>query len=326
MRILPGKPDDSGEALLRRMVVRRQREKALIAVLAVLALLGGGHAVLSFFETEAPPDDDRAASRLIGNSYLATSFAEDFVVTYLRADARNRDSLERYVGALQQAVLPTAPGVVDDPVAVYAARTMSSGDVDIWAVTVSVHQGENAAVRSYYRVAISLIDGGVRALSLPAAVEPPRQATGLALGYGTTCGPDTAVGRAATGFLTSYLTGSGDIARYSTPGSGFVGLRPPPYSKLDSVTLATDDSTCGSGATTVHLLATVGPRTENDVAATLGYPLTMVMNGGQWQVRSIDAVPALRIPLTAADNHLPRGAPIVTPSTTPVEIPPATQK
>ncbi|MFB8281087.1 conjugal transfer protein [Nocardia colli] len=326
MRMVPGKSTDSGEALLRRMVVRRQREKALIAVLAVLAVLGGGHTILSWFATEAPRDDDKAAARLIGDSYLVTSFAEDFVVSYLRADVRHRDSLERYAGTAQQAVLPASPGVVADPAVVFAARTMTNGNVDVWTVTVSVREGDNAAARSYYRVAVSLIDRGLRALTLPTAVEPPRRATDLALGYGTTCGPDSALGQAATGFLTAYLTGIGDIARYAMPGTGFAGLRPPPYSKLDSVALASDDSSCGSGSTTARLLATVGPRTENDVAATLGYPLTMVLNAGQWQVRSIDAVPALRTPLAAADNQPARGGPTTTPSATSVEIPPPTQK
>ncbi|MGX1778205.1 conjugal transfer protein [Nocardia brasiliensis] len=326
MRTIAGKTSDSGEALLRRMVLRRQREKVLIAILAVLAVLGGGHTVLSWFETEPPRDDDRAASRLIGDSFLATSFAEDFVVTYLSSDARGLDGIARFVGTTHQVELPTTPSVVSDPAVVYAARTLSDGNVDVWTVTVSVRQGSDATTRSYYRVAVSLIDGRVRALAVPAAVEPPRQATGLALGYRMTCGPATPLGQAATGFLTAYLTGDGDITRYSVPGAGFTGLRPPPYQKLESVTLASDDSTCGSGVTTARLLATARPRTETDLAATLGYPLTMVLNAGQWQVRSIDAVPALQIPLTAADTQQSHGAPTSTPNATSVDVPPPTQK
>lgn len=308
------------------MVLRRQREKVLIAILAVLAVLGGGHTVLSWFETEPPRDDDRAASRLIGDSFLATSFAEDFVVTYLSSDAGDRDVLARFVGSAQQPVLPTIPSAVSDPAVVYAARTMSSGNVDVWTVTVSVRADDNAMARSYYRVAVSLLQGTVRALSLPAAVEPPRQATDLALAYGASCGPDTALGRTAIGFLTAFLTGDGDIARYSVSGAGFRGIRPAPYSRLDSIALSVDDPNCGSGATTVRLLATVGPRTEDDVVATLSYPLTMVLNAGQWQVRSIDSIPALRLPLAAADGQASHSSPTVTPSVTPAEVPPATQK
>ncbi|WP_433574711.1 conjugal transfer protein [Nocardia brasiliensis] len=327
MRKVAGRSSESGEALLRRMALRRQREKVLLAVLAVLAVLGGGHTVLSWFASEPPRDDGRAAARLIGDSYLATSFAEDFVVTYLSADNRQRDSLERFLSTAGQTMLPATSGVVSDPMAVYAARTLSNGNVDIWTVTISVRQGEDARGRSYFRVAMSLIDGAVRALSVPAEVEPPRRATGLALGYSMTCGPDTPVGQAAVGFLTAYLTGSGDIARYSVPGTGFVGLRPPPYAKLESVALASDDSTCGSGAKTVRLLAKVGPRADDDdVVATLGYPLTMVLNAGQWQVRSIDAIPVLRTPLTVADNQQSPGGPTTTPSATSVEVPPPTQK
>ncbi|WP_081594096.1 conjugal transfer protein [Nocardia brasiliensis] len=326
MRIVAGKTSDSGEALLRRMVLRRQREKVLVAVLAVLAVLGGGHTVLSWFENEPPRDDDRAASRLIGESYLATSFAEDFVVTYLSADVGDRDSLARFVGSAQQPVLPTTTSEVADPAVVYAARTLSSGNADVWTVTISVREGEDDAARGYYRVAVSLIDGTVRALSLPAAVEPPRQAADLALEYEASCGPDTALGRTAIGFLTAYLTGSGDIARYSATGTGFRGIRPAPYSKIDSVALTTDDPNCGSGATTVRLLAAVGPRTEDDVVATLSYPLTMVLNAGQWQVRSIDPVPALRLPLTVADTQAAHTSRTVTPSVTPADIPPPTQK
>ncbi len=336
---MAGRSADSGEALLRRMAARRRRDNIVVAVLAVLAVLGGGHTVLSWFSDPPKGPSDETTTTLIGHSQLASSFAEDFVVTYLGATAGQQDRIGEYVDPGQQLRLPATAHPVSDPVVVHVARTETTPSVEIWTVTVSVHPGRAGGpatgtdARQYYQVAVSVTpDGKRRALSLPAAVEPPARGPDITLAYGTPCSADTPLADVATGFLTAYLTGTGDVARYIGVGAGITALKPAPSTSLDNVSVTSDDAGCGSSATAAKVLATVTPKGTGGASASLAYPLAMVRSAGQWQVQSIDRVPALTNPLTVVAGNGPGGAGGQMPGnsqsaapTTTVQIPPATQ-
>lgn len=309
----------------------------MVAVLAVLAVLGGGHAVLSWFSDPPKGPSDENTTTLIGHAQLASSFAEDFVVTYLGATAGQQDHIGEYVDPGQQLRLPATAHPMSDPVVVHVTRTESTPSVEVWAVTVSVRPGRTGGTgtdaRQYYQVAVSVTpDGKRRALSLPAAVEPPGRGPDITLAYGTPCSSDTPLADVATGFLTAYLTGSGDVARYIAVGAGIAALKPAPFTGLDSVSVTADDTGCGSSATAAKVLATVTPKGTAGASASLAYPLAMVRPAGQWQVQTIDRVPALTNPLTVVTGAGPGGAggPMSSSSqsaapTTTVQIPPATQ-
>ncbi|MGQ4619487.1 conjugal transfer protein [Nocardia sp. R7R-8] len=324
---------DSGEALLRRMAARRRRDNIVVAVLAVLAVLGGGHAILSVFDSgpPAPPDDSTTA--IVGHAQLAGSFAEQFVVTYLTAVGGQQDRLGEFVGSNQQITLPSSARQVSDPAVVYVSRALSLGGLDVWSVTVSVRVGKSGAAaapeqRQFYRVAVSLSDGRLRALSTPAMVQPPAKGVDLKLAYGAPCAPDTPLGQVAAGFLSAMLSGNGDVARYTTPDAGLAALKPPPFTAVELTSLTTDDSSCGSGGAKARVLATVNPKADTGATATLAYPLTMIRTAGQWQVMSIDPIPALSSPPAVVVGQDSRGGapPTSSPSpSTSVTIPPATQ-
>ncbi|MGW0057853.1 conjugal transfer protein [Nocardia nova] len=318
------------------MAARRRRDNILVAVLAVLAVLGGGHAVLSWFSEPPQGPSDANTTTLIGHAQLAASFAEDFVVSYLGSSAGQQDRIADYVDPGQQMRLPATAHPVSDPMVVHVSRTESTASVEIWAVTISVHPGRTGSVtdaRQYYQVAVSVTpDGRRRALSLPAAVEPPRRGPDITLAYGTPCPSDTPLADVATGFLTAYLTGSGDVARYTAVGAGITALRPAPFTGLESVSVTADESSCGSSGNAAKVLATVAPKGSGGASVSLSYPLTMVRPSGQWQIQAIDRVPALTNPLTVVNGAGPGGAGAPAPSssqpaapTTTVQIPPATQ-
>ncbi|GAB2452355.1 conjugal transfer protein [Nocardia tengchongensis] len=303
--------------------------------MAVLAVLGGGHAVLDAFSTPPPGPSDNSTISLIGRADLAEWFAREFVVVYLSATTGQQDRIAEYVGGAQQVSLPTTARQVTDPAIVYVARSLSNANTDIWTVTISVRiakrPGATDDARQYYRVAVSVVDGRLRALALPSAVEPPGRGADLALDYATSCIQDTPLAQVAAGFLQAMLTGSGDITRYVTPDSGIVSLRPSPFTTVDTATVRADDPGCGTTADHSRVLATVNPKIDGGVAPTLAYPLVMVRAAGQWQVQSLDLVPALRSPLQATtDQPLRDTSATPTPSArTPssaVQIPPATQK
>ncbi len=319
------------------MAARRRRDNIVVGVLAVLALLGGGHAILSFFSPPPPGPSDDSTTRIIAHEQLAQSFARDFVVTYLSATSGQQDKLAEYVSTGQQVTLPSIGRQITDGQVVYAARMSASEALDVWTVTVSVRVTRSAMAaavtggdKQYYRVAVSVADGRLRALSLPAAVGAPIRGDDLMQGYSTTCSPDTPLTQVAAGFLAAYAAGSGDVARYVTPDSGISALHPSPYSAMDVATVMSDDSGCGASATTAHVLASVNPKADGGVAPSLAYPLTMVRSGGQWQVQAMDSVPYLRNPMTVvtgqqAGRDAAAASSAAKPSASAVQVPPATQ-
>jgi hypothetical protein len=348
-----GRSTDSGEELLRRMVVRRRRDNVIVAVLAVLALLGGGHAILDFFAADPPPPSDSATPATIGRAQLAGSFAQQFVVTYLSSVSGQQDRIGEYVGAsAQQITLPSTARQVSDPAVVYVARVGSFDALEVWSVTVSVRVGKTPAAsasatgttatgttgsnsagadtRQFYRVGVSVLNGRLRALSLPALVEPPSRGADLAQAYSSPCTADTPLTQVASGFLTAYLTGTGDVGRYITLDAGIAALRPAPFTALETVAVTSDDNSCGTARSSAQVLVTVNPKGDGGAVATLAYPLTMARDGGQWQVQSVDSVPAMTNPpavIASQDSHgsAPPSSTTSVPSTT-VQIPRATQK
>ncbi|RJO80046.1 conjugal transfer protein [Nocardia panacis] len=310
------------------MALRRRRENILVGVLAVLATLGGGHAILDFLSSGGPPPVDQTPV-VVGHAQLAGSFAEQYLLTYLGATSGQQERIAEFVSTPQMS-LPATAKQVADPIVVHLARTYTAGNLEIWTVTVSVRTGKSATqpadTRQYYRVSVSLTEGRLRALALPALVTAPTKGPDLSLHYPTTCAPESPLGQVATGFLSAFLTGTGDVARYTTVDSGMTAMKPAPFSSVDTVTIAAEDSGCGLNGTAEHLMATINPKSDSGPAPTLSYPLTLVRADGRWQVRSIDSLPALPNPLTLGTDQDSRSGP--TSSSMPptsVRIPAPTQ-
>ncbi len=326
------------------MAARRRRDNVLVVVLAVLAVLGGGRTILGFFSAPPKGPSDDSTTVLVGHAQLAGSFARDFVAAYLGATAGQHDQLSRYLGDDQQLTLPATGQLVIDPSVVYIARDLSTGSLDIWAVTVSVRLGAatqataaataGTAVtdRQYYRVAVSESGGLLRALSPPAVVQPPGQGADLALGYSMSCPTDSPLATVSSGFLTAFLAGTGDITRYVTPDSAIAALTPSPFTGVDTVSVKSDDSSCGRGSASARVQAMINPKAAAGALPTLAYALTMIRNAGEWQVQTIDPVPLLRQPLAVVAGPGAQspatGTPPATATTTSsptAQIPPATQ-
>ncbi|MFF2554726.1 conjugal transfer protein [Nocardia sp. NPDC058058] len=331
-----GRRAESGEALLRRMAARRRRDNVVVVVLAILAVFGGGHAIVDAFSQPPSGPSENSTVSLIGRSQLVESFAQEFIVRYLSAAAGQQDRILEFVGGAPQATLPTTGRQVVDPIVVYVSREAASGGVDVWSVTVSIRIVRKTSAiaddsRQCYQVAVAVIEGRLRALSLPAVVEPPSHGPDLALDYRATCAADTPLAQVAAGFLQALLTGTGDIARYTTPNSGIATLRPAPFTSVETTMVNADNSSCGASGSTARILVSVNPKLDGTGTPTLTYPLAMILAAGQWQVRSVDSVPALKLPLTAGSMQSPGGAAAPSTSATsksPVsaaQVPQATQ-
>jgi|GEM_PF-985071 len=326
------------------MAARRRRDNVAVGILAVLAVLGGGYAIISLFSAPPKGPSEDSTAVLIGNAQLAESYARDFVVAYLGASAGQHDQLSRYLGDNQQLTLPATGQQVSDSSVVHIARDFSTSSIDIWAVTVSVrlgapaHGGATTTAapaaddRQYYRVAVSESGGLLRVLSPPDAVQPPGQGADLALGYTMSCPTDSALATVSGGFLSAFLTGTGDITRYISPNSGITALAPPPFTGVDTLSVKSDDSSCGTVAASSRVQIMVNPKDASGAVPTLAYSLTMIRSAGVWQVQSIDPTPLLRQPMAVvAGQGTPStasgtsSATATTSSSPAAQIPPATQ-
>jgi Conjugative transposon protein TcpC len=325
--------EDSGNALLRRMAARRRRDNLVFGVLATLAVIGGGATILGWILPEKSTPAADSTATMVGHAQLAGAFAQDFVTTYLTTAEGQKDRLGKFIDSSTSLRLSRSPLDVSDPAVVYVRRTVATERLEVWAVTVSVRLNGSAQdarsgtrSRQYYGVAVSLADGGLRALAAPALVGAPSTGPDLATAYAGPCTPETPLATAVSGFLSAYLAGSGDISRYTTANTGIAALEPAPFTELESVAVVSDDTGCGAQRSTVRVLATVTPRDRAGASATLAYPLTMARaDGQQWQVQSMDVVPALSDPVSVttsgpADVVSPGTS---TPPTTTVTIPPA---
>lgn len=315
----------SGSELLRRVAVRQRRERMLVVGVAALAIIGGLNAIFGFLFGGSPPvEPEAAALRLESHSALASSFAEDFVVTYLSAGSGSAPTLARYVAA--QVSLPTVGRDVSEPLVAYLERVRVTGGLEIWSVTVAVRVGDDGGPRQYYRVGVSLLQGQLRALSLPEQVAQPGRGVDLSTVYRSSCGSSDQLYSVTSGFLGAMLAGTADITRYTTADAGIAALSPAPYNSLDTDSVTADDSSCGAKGSVAHVLITVTPHGAAGPTPPLSYPLTLTRANGQWQVAAMDAVPALgdRLAVVNESDSTARTTVTTTAAATDAAVPPAT--
>lgn len=304
------------------MAARRRRDNIVFGVLATLAVIGGGATILGWLLPEKSSPTADSTATVVGHAQLAGAFAQDFVTTYLTTVEGQKDVLGKFINSSGLMHVSQARRDVSDPAVVYVRRTVTTERLEVWAVTVSVRvaQDPGRGGRQYYGVAVSLADGALRALAPPALVDAPPTGLDLMTAYTGPCTADTPLATAVSGFLSAYLSGSGDITRYTTANAGVAALQPAPFTALESVAVVSDDTGCGAERSTVRVLATVTPRDRGGALSTLAYPLTMARaDGQQWQVQSMDVVPALSDPVSVT-NGVPTDP--VGPTTT--STPPAT--
>ncbi|MFF4534040.1 conjugal transfer protein [Streptomyces sp. NPDC001407] len=244
-------------------------------------------------------------------------FAQLFVTAYLEAgQGTERDLAPYYSGSVALSVKP-GTRTASRPV-VIASREVQPG---YWSVTVAVdvtaQDDKGKAKRlgvQYFRVGIQATGpagaggtatsasavAGYTATSLPAQVAAPAALKPGALAYESDRGSsstDPAV-ETARGFLTAYLAGTGELDRYTSPGTRLRAISPAPYTAV-KVTGVQDDAGAGqqkvpADGTQLHQLVQVEATDQAGSAASLSYALTLTSRAGRWEVASVDDAPAIR--------------------------------
>ncbi|MGC5224530.1 conjugal transfer protein [Micromonospora sp. DT81.3] len=231
----------------------------------------------------------------------AGGYALGFVASWLSATKNLPGDLANYidVGALRQ-VSEEAWQYRDLGIAT-VTPVEDSGFVNV-VVAANVKElslsetGEGSTEiwpRRYFQVAVSLEDGALRVVGLPAPVAPPVQGSTSVLIYTQTIGSSDPAAQTVTAFLGAYLAGSGDLSRYSSPGTDFIALDPAPYVMVEVIDLRSDvlPSTSLSDGDTIRALVTVSLLSPLEQQLTSTYTLTLTVRASRWEVSAIDLAP-----------------------------------
>lgn len=258
------------------------------AIIGTLAWNNGTRPALA-----APaPQIDRS-----GEHARAGEFAIRVVTTWLAATQDDPAALAALVPANSLGSLAEVPFTVTDPA---VAGINDAGG--IWSVTVAatVTDATGTTTRRYYQVPVVVTGTQVNALTLPTPVTGPAITVTGPDGYPARLDTTSPVADAVIGFLTAYLAGSGDVARYTTPGAPITPITPAPYTAVELTDLAAsadlaEDVAPADGQTT-RLLVTATATVTDDQSTPVAYALTMTARAGRWETTAIDPVPATTVP------------------------------
>lgn len=263
--------------------------------------------------------DQRMTSRRAVASETAAAWVQAWLTTPA-AEAKRLTVF--YAGKIE---LPTEASTVT-AVRVVDAIAAAPG---VWSVlvTATVTPPGGIPTQRFYQVPVA-VDGepaNVQSapMAIPAVVPAPPGLRSVNTGtYPITVLPDSSLGGAVSAFLTAMLTGSGEVARYVSPGSDltsaalsgerFKAVTVRSITATEAVAGVTDTLAPADG-TTVHVQALA---LVTDVGAADGqglsvsYPLLMTARGGRWEVTGIDATLAAS---EAAASRTPPGS-IVAPT------------
>jgi hypothetical protein len=221
----------------------------------------------------------------------AEGFAELYVASVLAADA------DTAVGLSGIGELP-AGGVAEG--GWLASRTVSLGAEELtagyFAVTVAVEVlAENtdsqpervwvAVGTRFYTVGVVETDSGWVATGLPTLVARPTGPPAPELLVMRMDGLDAfpELERAVAAFLAAYLTGVGDLHRYTVPGSLLVPVEPVPFVAVEITRAGSATSVDG----TQHVAALVRAMDAAGRSQVLEYSLVVSQRDGRWEVAEL---------------------------------------
>ena len=313
-------PDAAVETALRAMGRRGGRVLAWLIVVASPVVMLGGLVLLRPSVPDARPQEVQEGA------LEPAGWAEMYVRSWLSASRTDSAGIE----AFYPPGMKTQRGVGTQVPVDVAALAVNSPTPGTWSITLAVNvltqqpDGKHAA--KVMCVQVGLAEGADAhayvAMALPAPVTCPATLAGAGLAYLATAELDGPIGQSVSGFLSAYLTGSGDLDRYVAPGAGLAPVTPSPYSAVQLVELRTHEQfEPGQAArpldrTETRVLARAWGYDATGESTVVDYALTLAARAGRWEVSRIDPSPLLAAtPSAAAPTATP------SPSTTPIAAP-----
>jgi hypothetical protein len=256
---------------------RRARTAGLLAVV-VCAVIGFAAGVKVFLVPAHPDDEDVAALavRIANQRDAAGQFAADFVATVLTTPSSKRAGLQRFITMQQSETAPQSaqsapppPAVINTPKVWSVVPKGSTGDADLYSVTVVVQQRPYAsadAVRAFYRVPVAIWQYQPRAMDWPTPISDPGPGADVKQGYGHSLNPAGPIYAVVSGFITTYLTAAAGLDRYVVADSWIKPIGGYQNAIVKSAEFA---------------------------MITFSFPLTVENSGGTWMIADIDLIPQI---------------------------------
>lgn len=281
----------TGGPSLRTRAVHGVLVAALVTGPAAL-LLTVGQSALATAPTATPVAT--VAPPVGGEQAAVGELARQLVVRWLQTP-RGEENLLNDLVATTGLQLASTPMTATDPA---TAQLVETGPGQ-WSVTVGVTVTDATAVtvRRYFQVPVRYNKDteAVVAATLPAPVAAPAAAPIPSLGYRYTASLTDPVAVAAGEFLSSLLTGAGDVTRFVSPGTVIAAVTPPPYTGVQLRTVSTDVDLRGTAASSglgqVRVLITAAASITTKQVVTVQYALTLTTREGRWEVSSLDTSP-----------------------------------
>ncbi|MGP5306922.1 conjugal transfer protein [Brachybacterium alimentarium] len=216
----------------------RLKSIASTGVVVGLCLSGPAALGLHFFGSDPAPQTAAVEVQDPAASQRVSEFATTFVTQYLTASRGQEDQVTAMLaqGADRRLSLPEKPAPIGTATPGEAVQTADGN----WVVIVAVDQPDEsgAAVRRYWQVSVLTDDAGsIAAAGLPSLVTAPTVGD-LEVDQGAAIN-NSAIQDTVTAFMQAYLTGQGEVAPLTAPGSSLSAVQPTPFQELSISSLAT---------------------------------------------------------------------------------------
>lgn len=262
----------------------------------VFGPIGAAAGAFALLKDASPAEASISAPTDLSNERaIVGQFAQQVVVTWLTATQEDPDALLALVKDTTVAGLSKTPFVVADPT--ISGITFVDG---VWSVTVAatVTDARDVTAYRFFQIPVSYTAGVLAALTLPTPISPAPAVRGASDGYETQVDTDSALGQTVAQFLNAYLTGSGEVSRYLTPGVAMTPLDPSPYTSIrvleiraaGSDSAPSDDPRDGDQ---IRIIGLGAAAVTEEQTASVAYALTLTARAGRWEISAIDPVPAV---------------------------------
>lgn len=211
------------------------------------------------------------------------SVAQNYVAAWLAADRQDTTDLDRYISTGDLRLPKTA----SDSRNLSAANVEAIGEGTYQvAVTAEVKTSKSWGPHTYQVVLRTVGGTGIDVLGLPREVAELEVSGKKIGGYSSDVTTVDAVTDTVSGFLNAYLSGTGDLSRFTAPGTELQPISPAPHQKISLAYVVANREAPEKTADgeEIHVNARVKLQTNKETTLTADYQLTLTARAGRWEV------------------------------------------
>jgi len=291
----------------------------VVSVFLFAAILCGPAAL--FVAAQKPQLGPASAAGATGQQETALqqtagAYAVGYVGSWLSATKKSSTDLQSYVDVNSSSLSDVAWEYRDIGV---ASLEVTDTLVTV-VVAANVHETDLSAdvatadgwPRRYFQVVISASNGSLGAVGLPAPVAAPtKPSDSVTVAYPNTLASGVPVSDTVLSFLAAYLTGQGELDRYTSPDTDVSPITPAPFASVKPVALLSSDlpDKAPADGATLGVLATVTATTASGQQLNSTYAFELKARAGRWEVLKLLDAPTITKPSPSVSTTTPTPTP-----------------